>query len=160
MDRLPTTTRHRLQCCPITAIAPRSSRPLRVARVPRSAQVLRSMRSCCIAPCVLITVRLFVWRKLNPALRRFCFRWWRRCCLSRQRARCSRFSLRAANPVLSSRRCKRSIWTIRAAATSMPMPRWFPCSSALSRNARSSSARWRCWRTTTACVASSRPISP
>ena len=118
------------------------------------------MKSCCIAPCVLITARLSAWRKLNLALRRFCCRWWRRCCLLRQQVRCSRFLWRAASPVPLSRRCKRWIWTTHAVAMSTPMPRWFPCSSASSRSAKSSSARWRCWRTTIACAASSRPISP
>lgn len=32
------------------------------------------------------------------ALRRFCCRWWRRCCLSQQRVRYSRFLWRAASP--------------------------------------------------------------
>jgi len=157
---LPTTTRRRLPHCPTMAIAPRSSRPLRVVRVPRSAQALRSTRLCCIAPSPLITARLSAWRRPSLALRRFCCRWWRRCCLSQQRVRYSRFLWRAASPVPSSRLCKRWIWTTHAVAMSTPMPRWSPCLSVLSRSARSSSAKWRCWRTTTVCAASSRRISP
>lgn len=77
---------------------PRSSRPLRVVWVPRSAQALRSTRSCCIAPSPLIMARLSAWRRPSLALRRFCCRWWRRCCLSQQRVRCSRFLWRARVP--------------------------------------------------------------
>lgn len=73
---VPTTTRRRLPHCPTMAIAPRSSRPLRVVWVPRSAQALRSTRLCCIAPSPLITARLSAWRRPSLALRRFCCRWW------------------------------------------------------------------------------------
>ena len=65
--------------------------PLRVVRVPRSAQALHSTRLCCIAPSPLITARSSAWRRPSLALRRFCCRCWRRCCLSQQRVRYSRF---------------------------------------------------------------------
>ena len=51
--------------------------PLRVVRVPRSAQALHSTRLCCIAPSPLITARSFAWRRPSLALRRFCCRCWR-----------------------------------------------------------------------------------
>ena len=117
--------------------------PLRVVRVPRSAQALHSTRLCCIAPSPLITARSFAWRRPSLALRRFCCRCWRDAAY--RSSGCSTLVFYGA------RESRAIIAPLQEVDLDHPRrsyehayARWSPCLSVSSRSARNSSAKWRC----------------